>query len=180
MKAILAFFSVLLISISGMAVNYCGGSIKGGDGRPWPWGEEVRLPWKVVQGVWQTVSGDCRNQFIFKVTNIGGETVVRITQYDPYSCKVVGTGAGYLDDRVIVAQMTQSGITYNMSIHGFNESDLLDGEDGYKNANGVGLQTLKTNGRVLKVINLFPVGKWHDRSTYEIAKIDTATVMICQ
>jgi hypothetical protein len=173
MRIIIGLVLPLIFSVSALAgVNYCGGSIKGGDGRPWPWGSETKFPWKSISGAWQTISGDCRNQFVFKVNETARGKVMQIWQYDPYACKIVGSGVGFYNGRYVTAQMNRAGITYNMTIHAFDSTDI-------EYMNYPFAPQSSTQGRLVTVISLFPVNMWNDRSTYQVVKVEPTTNMVC-
>jgi len=173
----IASLLIVLLSLTSFAQNYCGGTVKGGDGRPWPWGLETKFNWKSLQGIWEATTIDCTNQFIFKVSDTVNGKIIKITQYDPNSCKVVGFGTGLLNGKVITAQMNKKGIAYNLTLHVFNETDVQDIQN---HAFSPNKSQFASANRYVVVINLFPVGNWEERTTYQIVKVDTATNMICQ
>jgi hypothetical protein len=173
MKIIIGLFLPLIFSVSAAAVNYCGGSIKGGDGIPWPWGSEAKFPWKSISGSWQTISGDCKNQFVFKVNETTRGKILQIVQYDPYACKIVGSGVGFYNGRYVTAQMNRGGITYNMTIHAF---DSMDVENMSVSSFAPNYSAL---GKLVTVISLFPVNMWNDRSTYQVVKVEPTTNLVC-
>jgi len=182
MKNIFLLLILGLFSFNVFAQNYCGGNIKGGDGKPWPWDYETKYPLKSMQGVWQTVTGDCKNQFIFKITDSLSGKIVRILQYDPIACKAVGVGSGFLNDKIVVAQMNQKGVTYKMTIHVFNQADIESEVkmSSYIPEEGYDLLARGMQSKYVIVISLYPVGRWEQRTTYQIVKVDTSTNMICQ
>lgn len=177
----IAWILTLLISLAAPASGLlCWGSdnysIKGGDGRPWPWGSEVQIPWHNIQGVWKATGGSCTDEFIFKTkTDQNGEKMVQITQYDPVSCKVVARGLGYETNRYIYAQMVHQGRSYNLTIHAFSEQDV----DDYK-TDSRSLRSSESSGKVVVALTLFPLGKWEQRAAFEIVKVDPSTSMICK
>ena len=179
MRLVVSLFLGLAFSVSALGVNLCGGEekISGGDGRPWPWGNEVQFDWKNLQGLWQTTTSDCNSFFVFEIvkdpSDANGDLIVKITQYDPNSCTIVSRGIGYLRDRYLYAQMNRKGQGYNLTVHAFKEADMLVSKSISP------LHSATTNGKVALALALFPVGKWSQRASYEIKKLDSVARMAC-
>jgi len=147
------------------------------DGRPWPWGSEINMPWKNLSGVWEVSDGNCENLFLFKVgSDANGDKVVSITQYDPKSCKVIAQGLGYEENKYIYAQMARHGKSYNLTIHAFNPSSV-NGSDRF--AKGSLRMTMGNSGFVM-ALTLSPVGEWDMKSAFEITKASSSESMVCE
>jgi|GEM_PF-2786029 len=180
-KAILICLLIFeVFGSSAFAANLCGGTARTPNepGLPWPWGREITINLRDLEGFWQVPSGTCQNWFSFQVKGSpGGESVILIQQFDPTTCRVVATGVGYQGDRTITAQMVKpGGSAYNLTVHAFNESDLA-------------AATLRRGGHrqsaplaedVVMALSLFPTGRSDDRSAYQIQRIDVASESVCR
>lgn len=149
--------------------------VTGGGDTPWPWGNEIRIPYSKVTGVWMTTSGDCRTDFIFKPSkpNARGERVTQITQYDPDACEIVSQGLGFEVGNVIRARMIGTKGAFDMSIHAFNENDVKDTQKSQCSNVPMG------QGSVI-VIKMFPQNGFDVNSvSYELLKLKNSTSMWC-
>ncbi|GIL18818.1 MAG: hypothetical protein BroJett040_25690 [Oligoflexia bacterium] len=149
----------------------------GGDLTPWPWGSEIRLPWARVHGLWQSMSGDCRTWFLFKVgkPNSNGERIIKVIQYDPISCQVISSGVGYENKRVIYASMVGINGSFDLTVRAFAESDVIPSSRYAQEDPGSG----KTTDPVV-VIHMYPKGRWDNRVDYEVRKLQSTTEMLCR
>jgi hypothetical protein len=152
------------------------------DWRPWPWGQEIQIPWRNLQGVWETSGGECENLFLFKVkTNQNGEKLVQIVQYDPMTCLTVAQGLGYESGRYINAQMVRQGRSYNLTIHAFNGAVMSTGPTPTPADPDKGsLRSDEPGGKFVLALTLSPVGQWDDKSAFEISKVSNITTMVCR
>jgi hypothetical protein len=158
------------------------------DWRPWPWGQEIQIPWRGLQGVWETSGGECENLFLFKVkSNQNGEKLVQIVQYDPQSCRIVAQGLGYESGRYVNAQMVRQGQTYNLTIHAFNGTVMTESQNNDQQSPNMSVMNSsditkgsRLSGRFVLALTLSPVGKWDDKSAFEISKVSNVTSMICR
>lgn len=186
MKFVIIFASVLLsLNIVLAQENLCptsrqaihGGA--GGDSTPWPWGSEIRLPWTRVHGLWQSLSGDCRTLFLFKVgkPNSRGERIIKVVQYDPVACQVISSGVGYENNKVIYASMVGKNGNFDLTVRAFAETDInpAANHDQYTTIPNVG----KSQEPVV-VIHMYPKGQWEARIDYEVRKLQNTTEMVCQ
>ena len=98
----------------------------GGDDNPvpWPWGLELDFPWTSIEGTWKIKTGELDTYFVFKVLKSRAPLKqLKITQIDPMSCEVIGTGAGVETGRLVRGQISDyTGKVYNVSLHVFSKS----------------------------------------------------------
>ena len=149
------------------------------DGRPWPFGNEVNVPWKVLNGVWKVIDGSCENYFVFKFKiDQSGQRIITVVQYDPISCLSVARGAGIEQDRVIDAQMTDiNNQSYFLTLHAFAAADVTppNGNMSLQRFNIFDPEDL------VIVLALSPVGHWGDHQTaYELERVSFTPTLVCQ
>ncbi len=156
-------------------------AILGGDGVPWPWGQEMRFPWTRIQGVWAPLSADCDSYFMFNVGDAtsGGERFVQITQYDPKTCTNVAVGAGYELNRVIYASMTDGMHSFDLTVRAFDTSVLQSSLSATAPAcfDALGDTSQKTSSVV--VLTMYPKEKWADRVSYQLEKLKSTPSLLC-
>jgi len=93
---------------------------------PWPWRLAQPFPWSDIQGIWKVEKDNFVSYFALKVINQKdtGERVLQVKQLDANSCKVIGEGAGFERDQMVLAQMTdETGVTYRLSFTAFKKED---------------------------------------------------------
>lgn len=173
------------LASTAQAANMCSGTghVPMDHGVPWPWGREIHIALKDVQGVWGTTTNQCSNWFFFNVQNDnnGGKIVV-IEQYDPDACVVISKGVGYQNDRYIYAQMVNqtTGKSYNLTVHAFNSSDVVTSAYSHQASSGGKGFDKSADTSVMMALSLFPIGQSDDRSAYEIERIQLANAPVCR
>ena len=143
------------------------------DGRPWPWGSEIRFPWTLIEGVWSPVERELGNYFVFKVSkeNASGDRVIQITQYDPYGCQKVAVGAGYENNRVIYAAMTTGSGSYDLTVRAFDNSVLKKAD--------VTPSSVTVGPKSTVVVTMYPRSNWNQRVSYQLDKLQSTPALIC-
>jgi hypothetical protein len=161
-------------------------SIQGGDLVPWPWGNEVKFPWARIQGVWAPLSNDCNSNFVFKVGKLtdAGDRFIQITQYDPRTCQKLASGAGYENDRVIYASMTNGTASFYLTIRAFDTSVLKDELMCQRNQVAEPVIGLGDGnppaGTAVIVLTLYQKQDWDKRSSYQLTKLQATPTLLCQ
>ena len=168
---------MILLAGSAQAKDLCKGNncdIGIQDGRPWPWGSEIRFPWTLIEGVWSPVEQGLGNYFVFKVSkeNSSGDRVIQITQYDPYGCRKVAVGAGYENNRVIYAAMTTGNGSYDLTVRAFDNSVL---KKMTMVPEAIALPTQKST----VVVTMYPRSNWSERVSYQLDKLQSTPALIC-
>lgn len=158
-------------------------SVQGGDSRPWPWGFETPFPWERIQGIWAPIAGvnSCSSYFVFKVGNRTdeGSRFIRITEYDPSTCKKVSSGVGVESEKVIYAQMADGKNSFNLTIRAFDpevlkEKLMCDGDD------DGGIFPAPTSAKAVIVLTTYPQYRWNEGTSYEMSKLQSSTAMVCE
>lgn len=144
----------------------------GGDPRPWPWGFETPFPWTRIQGIWAPTlqDGTCSTYFVFKVGNKtdDGSRVIRITEYDPTTCRKIASGVGVETEKVIYAQMTTGKSIFNLAVRAFDPAVLN---------NPLCLDS--TSDESVIVLSMYPKSEWRQGTSYELQKLRSSTALIC-
>lgn len=95
-------------------------------GDAFPWGSEIRFPWKGIQGYWSTTI-DGREAFVhFKIIKMDewDSRQLKIQIIDASTCKVVARGVGYEDEKVVKGVMAFGSRSAKVTVHAFREADL--------------------------------------------------------
>ena len=152
-------------------------ALAGGVG-PWPFGKEIKFPWKTIPGTWLVEDGTGNNLFNFKInTNSNGEKEIEIILLKSDYCETVAQGKGVLNGKFITAQMLSSGRAFNLTIHAFNSSDV-SGEN-LEQKNKRALRSGLTSDKVVMALTIFPIGNPDQRSAFEITKVAPAGAPAC-
>jgi hypothetical protein len=166
MRFIVKLFIGLLISSS---AAFAGGV------DPFPFGKEIKFPWKMLPGTWSVEDSSTDNVFNFKVsTNSKGDKEVQIMLVNPNYCYVIAQGKGVLNGKYISAQMVSNGKTFNLTVHAFNSADVTG-----TNIN-TNLRSSGTSDKVVMALTIYKVGDMEHRSSYEITKIGALTDSVCR
>jgi len=148
---------------------------QGGDLGPWPWGFETPFPWERIQGIWAPIANEnvCSSYFVFRVGNKNdeGNRFIRITEYDPSTCKKISGGIGSEAEKVIYAQMADGRNSFNLTIRAFDssvlESKMMCDARSY------------AASRNVIVLTMYPKLRWDKGTSYEMTKIQSSTSMVC-
>lgn len=169
MKLVVGFLVSILIgcgasaAIFGEVQNQCSmASIKGGDSVPWPWGNEIEIPWDHLEGTWKVVNSECEAYFDFIPTDKTGSSgphLTKVVQYNPNSCDRISWGYGTETDRVIRASMTNGRLAFNLTVRAFPKEKVVP-----KNAT-------PNLGESVIVLSMYPKNGWSYRVNYEIQKL---------
>ncbi len=155
--------------------------IKGGEGIPWPWGNEIIFPWARIQGVWAPIGDGCGAYFIFKVGRVSqdGTRFIRIQQYNPVTCEKIAEGAGYEYKRVITASMVGGGKVYNLTIRAFDDS-VLERQGHPRYVPACSYETEAAAKSVI-VVSLFPKSAdfMKTAANYRLEKITSTPNLLC-
>jgi hypothetical protein len=150
---------------------------------PFPFGKEIKFPWKSLPGTWQVAGFTSESLFGFKInTNASGDKDVDINlvlRSNP--CTAIAHGKGVLNGKFITAQMVSEGRAFNLTIHAFNSSDVsgvnVNQGDTY---NTSPLRSGTTNDKVVMALTVFPIGEPDQRSAFEISRIAYFKTPVCR
>jgi hypothetical protein len=139
----------------------------------WPWGMEVPFPWRGIQGLWMANINGCSTYFTFKIVkNVVDEKILQIHEINPVTCTLIAKGAGYEDDRVVMAVMNGKNGAYNMEVHSFRESDVAEAnERGY---------TSSMSNKVVTMMTVSSVRASDQKGTYQLYKVSSNPDSACK
>lgn len=150
---------------------------QGGDLGAWPWGFETSFPWERIQGIWAPIANEhvCGSYFVFRVGNRNdeGNRFIRITEYDPTTCKKISVGIGVESKKVIYAQMADGRSFFNLTIRAFDPSVLTSKLMCYDEAS-------EAQANEVIVLTMYPKNHWEEGTSYEMSKIQSSTSMVCE
>jgi|SRR6185312_4621320 len=139
----------------------------------WPWGMEAPFPWRGIQGIWMANVNGCSTYFTFKnLKNSDNEKILQIHEIDPTTCTSISKGAGYEEARVVTAVMIGKDGTYNMKVHSFRESDVIE-------ANNKEYSSSASN-KVVTVMTVNPVNVPTPVGTYQLYKVSADPDDVCK
>lgn len=148
-------------------------SVQGGDSVPWPWGNEIELPWEQLDGVWRVAKGDCNSLFAFlptkrKVSN--GTHLTQVIQYDGTTCEKIAWGYGTDSDRVLRSSMSNGRKSFSLTVRAFPRT--------------VSQITPKVSEMTMEntviVLTMYPKRAWSQRVSYELEKVTNELKPTCQ
>jgi hypothetical protein len=140
----------------------------------WPWGLETPFPWRGIQGVWMAEIDGCSTYFTFKIVkNSDDEKILQIHEIEPGSCTVLSKGAGYEDNRVVMAVMKGNSGAFNVEVHSFRESDVREMKgDAYATPSG---------NKILTVMSVSPLVSTSavQKGSYQLYKVSSDPDDVC-
>ncbi len=156
----------------GQSASYNEGSFQVQGGDYWPWGKEIDFPWKAIQGFWGAYDkSGCTTYFLFKVLTQYQERILTVEQYDARTCKLIGRGIGYERNRVVRARFTGEKGDFDLRIHVFKESDILEGSGR--------LQTPSLS-KLVTVMSMSPAGNPAQVGILQIFKVGSDPSINCK
>lgn len=146
--------------------------IKGEDSIPWPWGNEIQMPWESLEGTWQVINDDCDSYFSFENSGKNltpSQRLIRVVQYHSGQCQKVSWGYGFDSQRILRASMTDGRSSFNLTVRAFDAR-----------AGGVSqLFQQKISLKPIMVLTLFSKKGWKFRKSFEIQKISSKSKPAC-
>lgn len=148
-------------------------SVSGGDSVPWPWGNEIDLPWDNMDGIWRVVKSNCDSYFAFVPTKrkvSAGTHLTQVTQYDANTCEKIAWGYGTDNDRVLRSSMSNGRQSFSLTVRAFPRT--------------LTQITPKVSGTIAEksviVLTMYPKRAWDQRISFELEKVSGAVKPTCQ
>ena len=140
-------------------------------GDAWPWGSEMPFPWNGITGTWAAEHEGKTTYFTFKKIRMAdGANQLQVKQYEAGSCKLVASGVGYEEDRIVKAVLLTRTAAFELTVHVFRQSDL-------KNSKSHMVQ--KAESKTVTVMSMASLEDNAERLTLELEKVDSDPVGIC-
>lgn len=162
MRYLLSILFVLMIAVTGKA-----------DPDSWPWGAEMPFPWRGIQGTWAFyIDNDLTYMGLRTVRNTKGFNQLEMTLYQGKTCKVLSSGAGFEEERIVRGMiLNPKGYAHMVTIHVFSDATM-------KAINGDSWQPSIKRSKTYTVLNLSTVD-YDFTETYELQKVHYSPFGIC-
>ena len=141
-------------------------------GDAWPWGSEMPFPWNGIKGTWVAQGEGASTYFTFKKVRMpDGGNQLQVKQYETSTCKLLASGVGYEEDRVVKAVLLTRSVAFELTVHVFRQSDLISADSHF-------VQKAEST-KTVTVMSMASLADANQRLTIELQKVDADPFGIC-